>query len=327
MLSDFNYRLSNTIYFSRVFAILSVITAHCRIESYQYVVNVFSNIGTVGVGVFFFCSGLYFNTMTSKKKHLVRLFHLFIPWMFGSSIIWFEVNLRQHDFSVISWLKHFFGVGSIFYFFTVYFIFVIFAILCFSYLNKWLKNKFVAVILFFYSLLLSVMFCVIENKGISFFGTPYLNPFLFFPYYLLGLFFNYNKKYLDFLLNSSGLSFCPITMLCVFIPIHLSYWNVLYIFLELFFILALVRLSYFIVTHITNDRYLTLFLELGKNSLFIYIYHLIPLSAINWLGKVSIVFKHTFIIWPIAVILIFLFSLCFIKRFRFSSFYMLFGVR
>lgn len=326
MLSDFNYRLSNTIYFSRVFAIISVITAHCRIESYQYVVNVFSNIGTVGVGFFFFCSGLYFNTMTSKKKHLVRLFHLFIPWVVGSSIIWFEVNLRHHDFSVLSWLKHFFGVGSIFYFFTVYFIFIIFSMLCFSYLNKWFKNNF-AVILFFLSLLLSVLFCFFENKGISFFFTPYLNPFIFLPYYLLGLFFNYKKKYLDFLLNSPVLSFCPIILLFVFIPIHLSYWNVLYIFLELFFILALVRLSYFIVIHITNDRYLTVFLELGKNSLFIYIYHLIPLSVINYFGQFSTMFKHIFVIWPIAVIFIFFLFLCVIKRLRFSSFYILFGVR
>lgn len=311
-------KLSTSIYISRFFAILSVVTAHCRLDSLNYIVNVFQNIGTIGVGFFFFCSGLYFNTKIRFNKHLIRLTHILVPWIVGSSMIWFEVNIRKNDFSAISWLKHFIGFGSIFYFFTIYFIFILFTSLCLDiYSNYFKRNNNLVFYILIIGIALSILSCYFENNSFSLFFCPYLNPFIFAPYYLLGLFFNCHKTTLQLLISNKLSCFFIVILLTVFLSVHLYYWNYLYIFLEFFYIFALINISWLFIYYFSSSFLVNLMLLVGKNSLFVYILHLIPVTFLNYLGKKYIFFEYTYILWPTIVLFLFFLFILGAKKFSF----------
>lgn len=320
-------RLSKTVYISRFFAILSVITAHCKSSFDNYIIEVFSNVGTVGVGVFFFCSGVYFNTKLKCKDNVKKLLFLLIPWLLSSTVIWFEVNLRKHDFSFASWFNHFIGVGSIFYFFTVYFVYIIFTMLYIKLSDKSVSQVKVHFILFLICFSFTFISCILENNSISLFPTPYLNPLLFASYYSLGLFFNYNKDKLIVFLHSKWSLLVVFGGLTLFIPFDLYYWNYLYSFLEIIYILAILKISYILYVYLHTFSFINVMILIGKSSLFIYIWHLLPVTLLNYFGVREYYLNECYLLWPCFVLLLFLFVIKVLLKLDSGSYIKYLGLR
>ena len=83
-----------------------------------YSMHLLSNIGSVGVGIFFFCSGLCFHpwkytlsTFVIRKGKTIG-----IPWIFIGTLVWLYVVLRKGDISIISWMRFLSGYLSYLYF-------------------------------------------------------------------------------------------------------------------------------------------------------------------------------------------------------------------
>jgi len=286
-------KLSEIFYIMKALAIFTVICAHCNLENANYISGVYKNIGTIGVGVFLFISGFYLKMDADFFKYRNKFFTTLKPWAIASSIIWLEVSIRKGDISFLSWMFHLIGNGSIFYFFVVYFIIWAIAIIVIN------KIKLNCTIAFVVSFILNIVANIMENSSISFFPTPLLNPFVFLSYFMLGCLFGRNKD--KFLLYSNS-PLCLLgggALLVLFLPgFSTYYWNgIIEILIECSIIMFLPCIASMLL------KYKKYIIPVGKDTLFIYIWHLIPMTLVNYVGNKYLIMQNCFILWPFVVLL------------------------
>ena len=174
-MEKYDDEISRIVWHMKCFAILSVICAHCRLENSNAIVNylahILANLGSIGVGVFMFCSGLYF-----FKKSDFRVYgylkktwtKMIIPWFIAATATYFYITLRKGGISIWSYLEFIIGYKTIFYFMTDLLLIQLFFILA----SSIGINKIYTAVL---SIILNFIFIFLESVEISLFPTPYLN--------------------------------------------------------------------------------------------------------------------------------------------------------
>ena len=121
---DRTRRVSDTFTIARVWAILSVITAHAtfRVDN-ACVQDLLTCLGSVGVVTFFIISGYYFNPVKygSLGRFLKpKIATIFVPWLFLGTFVYAESVLVMHKgISLLAYAKFLLGHGSYLYYLTV----------------------------------------------------------------------------------------------------------------------------------------------------------------------------------------------------------------
>lgn len=128
---DFNKKLSNTFVVARVFALISIVSAHLYFTNAPYAVEkVYSSIGSIGVLAFMIMAAYFYNTQKySSMLHMLRnkLYTVGLPWLFLGSVSYIYNALLSRRFSVMAYLNWMIGNGSYLYYLTVLFLlFIIF---------------------------------------------------------------------------------------------------------------------------------------------------------------------------------------------------------
>lgn len=187
------------LYIVKALAILSVVCAHCGnvpegYSSLNQIASVWLGYcGTMGVPVFYFLSGYFFE---NNKRNWIDFWKMkgisiILPWIFCATILWFYVVLRKGGISFEGWLKFVLGNGSSFYYLTV-------LILFYLVMFRIKRIKGVCGI----CIALSVISVIMTGQGINFinkfFINAYLNPLNWIAYFAAGILmrrYNYMGKF------------------------------------------------------------------------------------------------------------------------------------
>ena len=166
---------SETVWRLKGFFIFTVIFAHIPLHGGGILASICKYIGVVGVPSFLMMSG-YFD-FGSKRTLAYRLKNLLIPLVIWGSITYIIQLLATHEAvsplrMFAAWLKWTFGSGTWLYFVPVLCLCIILA----RFVNKWIL---LALALISTGLGPDI---VIYNDVL----TPYLNPFNFIFYFLIG---------------------------------------------------------------------------------------------------------------------------------------------
>ncbi|MBR6509597.1 MAG: acyltransferase [Clostridia bacterium] len=294
-------RISDNIYKLKFFAIISVICAHCCTVSATHSVaeiftsTVLNSIGAVGVGIFMFISGyLFYNTKRDFKNFFAsKLKTIVIPWVFCGSLVYFYVKLRKGGISVLDWIKWILGVDTYLYYLTVLFLLYL---MCYFIRKNAIARYLV--------LVLSVISNILTAFGVIAFITPYLNPFNFSFFFILGLIcaennlldkvFDYSRKICVY----TTAMFIVIVIILAYFKINLTYFKLFYIPVELLAIVSALGIADF-----KGLRFENLLCDIGKLSFSIYLLHM-PIAGIvaNIFGRIDL-FVLT-LIRPIIVLII-----------------------
>ena len=172
----------------RAIAIISVVCAHCNVEfnlnqtAIAWEAHILSNIGTVGVGLFFFSSGFFYKKFEISQLKRKALYE-FMPWVIAATIVWLYVVLRKGNIGVAEWIGFVLGYNSIYYFMAD----LVAIKLIFNILDRKIQNPFV---IHFLCLALNVVsiWTILIGKDVA--PTPYLNPLIFISYFSLGHLFS-----------------------------------------------------------------------------------------------------------------------------------------
>lgn len=174
-----------TIDILRVFAILSVITAHVSsIPGGTFIRDVLSAgyhiWSDVGVVLFLLIGGfLYHREKNDTKRYWSkRVKTLIIPWLVCSGLTYGLSCLLNGIQGIQNYFNWIFGIGSWYYYITIYFI----ILASFKFIYRSNAAMFLCIILNFVSLLLS-------SSGIIQYNiiTPYLNVFNWCGYFAIGV--------------------------------------------------------------------------------------------------------------------------------------------
>lgn len=112
----------NYIYALKVFAIVSIVAAHCpNVSPNTNKLNmlfswILSQIGSIGVGVFFIISGYLFY----KNKYPIHVFFwrksktIFLPWIVIGTAMYLYITLRKGEIGLSSWFNFLLGMEVIY---------------------------------------------------------------------------------------------------------------------------------------------------------------------------------------------------------------------
>lgn len=166
---------SDTIWRLKGFFIFTVIFAHIPLHGGGVLVSICKYIGVVGVPSFLVMSGFF--DFGSKRPLTYRLKNLLIPLIVWGSITYLIQMLATHENTrplgvLVGWLQWTFGSGTWLYFVPV----LCLCIILTRFVNKWI---------------LLVLALISTGLGTSIIPynsliTPYLNPFNFLFYFLIG---------------------------------------------------------------------------------------------------------------------------------------------
>lgn len=305
--SDMFYRL-------RGLAIISVFCAHCNIQVdgrfIPYIKSILSNAGSIGVGLFFLISGFFFSTYQVSivdflKKTVTKFI---IPWVVASTCVWLYIVLRKGGISIQGWAAYILGYQSIYYYMTDLLIIQ----LIFYILEKLKIADTLPITILF--IIINVTFIVFESYKIQLFPTPYLDFLCFIGYFAVG---KYMQRHSDFIFNQiEHLSTNKVSILIVLVSVFLifstaefTYFkNGLTMVFELIFILSAAIIA-------VNSNSLIL-KEAGKNSLFIYLWHLPLAGIISNIGSKNIITAYTGVLWPLILLCIMILMINIIKKFN-----------
>ena len=296
--------ISHSMWCLRAIAIVSVVCAHCNVETnfsqgmVAWEAHILSNIGTVGVGLFIFSSGFFYKRYNIKQLKR-KVFTELIPWWLAASVVWLYVVLRKGGADIDAWLKFVLGYNSIYYFMVD----LIVIKLIFTILNVIIENPFV---IHFICIILNIVSILLISANCDIAPTPYLNPLIFISYFSLGYLFSiYQWK--------GNLWHILLALLCttliLFSQISLSYYGGIgEIFAETLFIctiwLLLNRLTYVCNKMIT----------LGKQSFAIYLWHIPVAGIISNLCNRKTILQYCAFLWPAIIIAITLSFLCMARK-------------
>lgn len=276
-------------------AIVSVICAHVGTTTWNNIIvsyssHILNNLGSIGVGIFYFISGYYYKIDTVNKVEFIKnkVKKLCIPWVIASTCIWLYVVLRKGDMTFLSYTRFVIGDGSIFYFMTNLLLYLF----LFSFIPRPKKDKFkMALVLVIFAI--SQYFLILESRNICFFLTPYLDPLLFVTYFTLGYVFKDKIVSCIIINNKKWRRIIAFFSLIILIsPMHFTYYNNGFsIIMELFFIYGMLNIC--LEMSLQYNRKLVI---LGKDSFAIYLWH-IPVAGIvtNLMNRAQILQMLTLI--------------------------------
>lgn len=269
--------ISNNFWAMKGIAIFSVVCAHVGIVTsndvlLKYLSHILSNIGTIGVGIFYFISGYFYKFDTNNKSEFIKskFIKIVLPWIFASTCIWLYVVLRKGNINFLSWFNFIIGNGSIFYFMTNLIIFfIIFAFLQ----HIKFKKTYIYMHILIFLIVLSEIFVIIESEGISLFPTQYLNFMLFIAYFATGQYLSIKK--LNVISDKKYKFLLLLSTILVFSPLQLSYWHD---FMTLVFEFLFILVTWLFCKS-NNNKLKNFLILMGKNSFCIFLWH-IPIAGI-----------------------------------------------
>jgi len=308
---------SNRLYLLKAIAIFGVITLHSNysVGSFPFVTRFIGNFAAVGVIIFFILSGYFFNAKEAsgefwRKKSL----YFIIPWMIGGSLVYSVRILGGDSLEVKGYVNFLFGNGSYLYFATILFL---------TYL---LFRVFRGTMLVVYtSMGFTLSSCILTscnvipqtvdaNKWIfTYYTNPYLNIFNWIGFFGFGILlkkFDLLKKYSNIQPKYKWLisTACCIgwLILCLFVETA-YYWTPWSLLNE-----GLLLIVLYSAVHLFS-RFERVWMEgallIGKNTLFIYLYHL------PFIGKLLPMNQAVInLIRPWIVLIIFYVFICIVKK-------------
>lgn len=108
---------------SRVFAIISVVSAHVGIGDNSSVFTILKTAASIGVIIFMILSGYYYNPqkyMSVSKIINAKIRTIIIPWFFVGSVLYvWGVVEGLKAINIIDWMLYIIGKGSFFYYMTM----------------------------------------------------------------------------------------------------------------------------------------------------------------------------------------------------------------
>lgn len=273
----------------KFWAVVSIVAAHVYIENDTTLVlnyiKVFLNyFGSIGVGLFFIVAGfLWGKKGVNINKSIDRLV---LPWLISGSCIFFYVYIRKADLSFDifnSYFSYILGQGSYLYYMTVYFAFMLsiriwgnkYSILIFS-LSSFVYYAFQVPVFHIY-------------LGLH----EHLNPLLWFPYIYLGM---YIESILSFIkrFNKHAVMIFMVVALLIFYQLfeyetsnHIGYLSMFRVFFTFCCFLFLSYLN-------SNVNFSDSFNLLGKQSLFIYLWHMPFVGILNFVANQYFEILHLF---------------------------------
>lgn len=275
-------RLSALFTVARVFALISIVSAHITftVNVFGWVARLYKIVASVGVVCFLFISGYYYKpekfgsfTGLLKKKGLT----IGLPWLFlGSVSFLYNYILSGGDSFVLEYLKWIIGNGTYLYYLTVLFI----CFLAFYKTND--RIQIGAMLLTVVSLLLTAL--GVFDSVISFLHiTNYLNVFNWFGIFAAGMYVR-NKiatdKLYGFLKKSRwiilGLFIAVAILLIIFDQVQVGYFSYVGIWLEILGTLAIFSIA---TLEIFENK---IFEDLANLSFTVYLIHLMVIGVFDF---------------------------------------------
>lgn len=229
---------------ARFFAIISVIMAHSRSESYGFLSVFTERIGAVGVVAFLIISGYYYNVEKYGRLFFFKnkITTIVIPWVFTGTLLYL-IGLK---FNFLDWFLWIIGYKTYLYYLSVllccYFVFSFFKSVQFLYFS---------VVLTFGSLLLTSLGLIDSLWGILFPNClfyNYLNVFNWIGFFAIGILLKNKMELLIETINSKWLIlicfYISLLLLSVYLePKNGGYFSSLAFFTELFGFVVILALS------------------------------------------------------------------------------------
>lgn len=279
--------LSDSFWAIKALAIFSIFFAHMPGHSFNAVI--FDRIGLIGVPLFMICAGFFYDR--SRDKSLVAFLRKKWDTLIIPLLIWGTLTFMIHalkDQSVIgitSYVKWIVGIGTWLYFVPV--------LLCCQLFSRYINR--------------SILLCLgLASMFFSYYGvipytevfTPYVNPFNFIAYFVVGGFLRSYDKWMRISLTGGGILFVASALMIVLLKPVYWYPYSLIVSIVLF-------LSLFALFHHFNSK---IIVGIGKLSFVIYLSHMQFAGAVNQLLKMlwgtPVEFVKTIVAFALVTILI-----------------------
>lgn len=256
---------SNTVYISRCIALICIVCAHSSIGS-DRILNAFANSG---VAIFFIASGIYYKPYSIFER-LKRIKSLMIPWFVLGSGTYFLNAFIAGSFKPCSWLLWLLGYNTYLWYLTIYVVsLLLFSLICIE------KYKIIQWLLIFV-MIFSRLIC--SAKCIE--GPPaFLNPLNWMGFITLGMLISdkftelFHGKRAHYMVGISVISVVALGMLGQYLGEKTHYFGWTSVFSQFAW-------SYLILYVSARIGQMKIMLNLGKNSLPLYLLHI---SLINWI--------------------------------------------
>jgi len=290
-------KINIAIYYAKAIAIFCVICAHCGAipnDSSWFVTEssvILGKLGSLGVSCFLFLSGALFSL---KKKPLSamlkeKICKLGIPWIISGTAVYLYVALRHYPLSFFEWFKYIIGYGSYCYYLTILFLcFIVFSI-------PFLQNGYSQVICFLFTILSVTVW---PEKGVL---TPYLDFFNWMGYFAIGMTIGqYRGKFENLIRKIFPYRWIVYLLFLVFQQLFgASYFGGLKPVSVLIGAFTIMLIS----IRIANLKRIEQLEKIGKNSLFIYLWHMPFAGIIACLFQIEILINFV-LVRPIIILVI-----------------------
>lgn len=257
--------LSNTFYAYKAMAILFVVMMHC-IYSTRPVSRVAGAFGILGVPIFFFTSGFFFDRREATKVFWKKKMRsIVIPWLlYGTLLYLFACALNNFSKVELPFLKWIIGNGSWLYYVPV-------LIQCFI-LFRICDNKWFDMVVFLLFILSNVL-CVLDIIDHLPWYTKYQMVFNWCGFFQLGMIARKNILAVITLLNRKPVKAAIVGLwilsaIYYFTTDFVGYWSPVAFVHELLGIVA------FFVIADTCLKKVNLLVDIGKNTYVIFFLHM-----------------------------------------------------
>ena len=277
--------ISSMFYSAKAFAIFLVVAAHMSFtEVYHTAAIIRTSLGQIGVIIFFYISGFFYSRQKgdSKRFWLKKSKNLFIPWIVFAfaSFALSAVLYKRIDNIPFNFLKHFFGVGTVYWYMTT--LVILLVVFKFLYNKEW--ALYVCMVVSLVSIALSAIGIIVYNA----YFNQYLNIFNWLGFFALGVYF---RKY-NLLEKIIGLKYFFISLIGTIISVVVvvfrgvqieAYVDITSLLVEMFGLVLVLNLSYLLLKS-------KLLCDIGKKSFFIYLMHIQVVGLINARLPFNVVF-------------------------------------
>lgn len=298
-MKDINYE-NEYIYILKFLAVLSIVTAHCgNIASDDNIIAqifywVMTQIGTIGVGVFYIISGYLFykNRDSFKLFFFKKIKTIIIPWVITGSLVYLLISIKSNTLNLQSFIEFLFLGESYLYYLSILMIFYLI-----YFFIKENKKALITIIL------ISGVSILATATGILDFINPYINPLNFAIYFSIGILIRkqdiLNKISIIFYKRKVFLLILYIFMLFIVYKLDISsgYWGYSSLILQPIAIALSMGIAKF---KLLKQK---IIIYIGKQSFSIYLIHRPLAYLITIVFKALNLWKYT-ILMPIIVILI-----------------------
>lgn len=302
-------RMSKNISAIKIVAILSVVTAHVDVKVGAGLLIValkyfYATFGSFGVGLFFILAGEGFLRQGFNfAERCQKIKNYGAPWIISATVIYIYLYLRKGALP-FSYFEYVIGNGSYLYFLSILSIFLLGGPL--------LHIRFARILLLIISSIYMILGVKIMPHGVG----EHLNMLLWIPYFIFGLIVAKREKVFNIVLSPEFSIIASTAVLNVFLqeigaitPSRLNYQNPNLVF----FVCCL----YIFLNNITLMPSFDVVNMIGRNTLFIYLWHMPFIGIINHLANNFFIYIH--FISPILVLIFFFLAICFIMNVGLSA--------